>query len=202
MLPGHPILSLGTFIRPLGCHGRSYKVRAPQNNPNIPMCLPATNGTKPGSRSRQGFGRPLGILRTSRSGWFSRSIGHRCLFRATVLYTPEARCAARLRRRNSLPALGRRLSTRLASPLESVLVPCGSKDGLGRSALGRVPTDLVLTGTSNNAFRLADETDADQLSLVGLYVSRAPQLSLVGHISQPTVNLLAALPAVRCGLLS
>ena len=35
------------------------------------------------------------------------------------------------------------------------------------------------TGTSNNAFRLADETDADQLSLVGLYVSRAPQLSLV-----------------------
>ena len=53
---------------------------------------------------------------------------------------------------DSLPALGRRLSTRLASPLESVLVPCGSKDGLWRSALGRVTTDLVLTGTSNNAF--------------------------------------------------
>ena len=39
MLSRHPILSLGTCSSPPGCHGRSYKVRAPQNDPNIPMCM-------------------------------------------------------------------------------------------------------------------------------------------------------------------
>ena len=32
---------------------------------------------------------------------------------------------------------------------------------LARSALGRVPTDLVLTGTSSYAFRLTVKTDAE-----------------------------------------
>ena len=38
MLSRHPILSLGTLSRPLGCHDRSYKVRDTQKYPNVPMC--------------------------------------------------------------------------------------------------------------------------------------------------------------------
>ena len=41
MLSRHPILSLGTFSRPIGAMLGLYKVRAPKKHPRYPMCKPA-----------------------------------------------------------------------------------------------------------------------------------------------------------------